>query len=184
MKAYNLASLTIILFSTFRPSFIAISRVLHKLLAIIWNHLTNIHSKPHKMCKNVSVNNFLSTKDYYLKLSTITHNDILFPTVLSFWRHFTMTSFCDVMTDFLIFWELCQIWRVILAEILCHLIKTGKYVNLHCITFQNLQTELKYHDYSSTICILKRTHFLSRKCRKLGVSDDVIRKIVTSAKIF
>ena len=52
------------------------------------------------------------------------------------------------------------------------------------LTFQNLQTELKYHDYSSTICILKRTRFLSRKCWKLGVSDDVIRKIVTSAKIF
>ena len=64
------------------------------------------------------------------------------------------------------------------------MIKTGKYVNLHCLTFQNLQTELKYHDHSSTICILKRTHFLSRKCQKLGVSDDVIRKIVTSAKIF
>ena len=30
--------------------------------------------------------------------------------------------------------------------------------------------------------ILKRTQFLSRKCRKLCVSDDVIRKIVTSAK--
>ena len=38
------------------------------------------------MCKNVSGNNFLSTKDNYLKLST-THNDILFPTVLR-WRHF------------------------------------------------------------------------------------------------
>ena len=86
MKACNLVSLTIILFSTFMPSFIAISSVLHKLFAIIWNHLTNIHSKPHKMCKNVSVNNFLSTKDNYLKLSTITHNDFLFPTVSSFWR--------------------------------------------------------------------------------------------------
>ena len=61
------------------------------------------------------------------------------------------------------------------------MMKTGKYVNLHCLTFQNLQTELKYHDHSSTICILKGTHFLSRKCRKVGVSDDVIRKIVTSA---
>ena len=81
MKACNLTGLTIILFSTFRPSFIAISRVLHKLLAIICSHLTNIHSKPHK---NVSVNNVLSTKDSYLKLSTITHNDILFPTVPSF----------------------------------------------------------------------------------------------------
>ena len=117
MKGCNLATLTIILFSTFRPSFIAISRVLHKLLAIIWNHLTNIHLKPHKMCKNVNVNNFLSTKGNYLKLSTITYNDILFPTVPLFLRRFTMTSFCDVMTDFLIFWELCQIWRVILAEI-------------------------------------------------------------------
>ena len=36
------------------------------------------------MCKNVSVNNFLSTEDNYLKLSTITHNDILFPTMPSF----------------------------------------------------------------------------------------------------
>ena len=67
---------------------------------------------------------------------------------------------------------------------ICHMIKTGKYVNLHCLTFQNLQTELKYHDHSSTICILKRTHFLSRKCQNLDVSDDVIRKIVASAKIF
>ena len=40
--------------------------------------------------------------------------------------------------------------------------KTDKYVNLHCFTFQNMQTELKYHDYSSTSCILKRTRFLSR----------------------
>ena len=103
MKACNLASLTIILFSPFRPSFIAISRVLHKLLAIILNHLTNIHSKPNKMCNNVSVNNFLSTKDNYLNLSTITHNDIFFPAVPSVVRNFTMTSFCDVMTDFLIF---------------------------------------------------------------------------------
>ena len=55
------------------------------------------------MCKNVSVNNFLSTKDNYLKLSTITHNDIPFPTDPSFLRHFTMTSFFDVMTDFSIF---------------------------------------------------------------------------------
>ena len=61
---------------------------------------------------------------------------------------------------------------------MCHIIKTGKYVNLHCLIFHNLQTELKYHDYSSTSCILKRTRFLNRKCRKLGVSDDVIRKIV------
>ena len=67
---------------------------------------------------------------------------------------------------------------------ICLVIKTGKYVNLHSLIFQNLQTELKYHDYSSTICILKITRFLSRKCRKLDVSDDVIRKIVTSAKIF
>ena len=65
---------------------------------------------------------------------------------------------------------------------ICQVIKTGKYVNLHCFTFQHLKTELKYHDYSSTSCILKRTRFLSRKCRKLCVSDDVIRKIVTSAK--
>ena len=64
---------------------------------------------------------------------------------------------------------------------MCHIIKTGKYVNLHCLIFHNLQTELKYHDHSSTSCILKRTRFLNRKCRKLGVSDDVIRKIVTSA---
>ena len=61
-------------------------------------------------------------------------------------------------------------------------IQTGKYVNLHCLTFHNLQTELKYHDYSSTSCILKRTRFLNRKCRKLGVSDDVIRKTVKSAR--
>ena len=40
--------------------------------------------QPHKMCNNVSVNNFLSTNDNYLKLSTITHNDILFQTVPSF----------------------------------------------------------------------------------------------------
>ena len=65
---------------------------------------------------------------------------------------------------------------------MCHVIITGKYVNLHCITFHNMQTELKYHDYSSTSCILKRTRFLNRKCPKLGVSDDVIRKIVTSAR--
>ena len=64
---------------------------------------------------------------------------------------------------------------------MCHVIKTGKYVNLHCLIFQNLQTELKYHDYSSTSCILKWTRFLNRKCQKLSVSDDVIRKIVTSA---
>ena len=38
------------------------------------------------MCKNASVNNFLSTKDNYLKLSAITHNDILFPTTVC--RHF------------------------------------------------------------------------------------------------
>ena len=63
-----------------------------------------------------------------------------------------------------------------------HFIKTGKYVNLHCLTFHNLQTELKYNDYSSTSCILKRTRFLNRKCRKLGVSDDVIRKILMSAR--
>ena len=65
---------------------------------------------------------------------------------------------------------------------MCQLIKTGKYVNLHCLTFHKLQTELKYQDYSSTSCILKKTRFLNRKCRKLGVSDDVIRKIVTSAR--
>ena len=65
---------------------------------------------------------------------------------------------------------------------MCHVMKTGKYVNLHRLTFHNLQIELKYHDYSSTSCILKRTRFLNRKCRKLGVSDDVIRKIVTSAR--
>ena len=60
------------------------------------------------MCKNVNVNNFLSTKDNYLKLSTITNNDILFPTMP------------------------------------CCMIKTDKYVNLHRLTFQKLQTELKY----------------------------------------
>ena len=65
---------------------------------------------------------------------------------------------------------------------MCHVIKTGKYVNLHCLAFHNLQTELKYHDHSSTSCIFKKTRFLNRKCRKLGVSDDVIRKIVTSAR--
>ena len=65
---------------------------------------------------------------------------------------------------------------------MCHVIKTEKYVNLHCLSFHNLQTELKYHDYSSTSCILKKTRFLNRKCRKLGVSDDVIRKMVTSAR--
>ena len=65
---------------------------------------------------------------------------------------------------------------------MCHVIKIGKYVNLHCITFHNLETELKYHAHSSTSCILKRTRFLNRKCRKLGVSDDVNRKIVTSAR--
>ena len=60
---------------------------------------------------------------------------------------------------------------------MCHVIKTGNYVNLHCLTFHNMQTELNYHDYSSTSCILKRTRFLNRKYRKLGVSDDVMRKI-------
>ena len=65
---------------------------------------------------------------------------------------------------------------------MCNVIKTGKYVNLHCLIFQNLQTELKYHDHSSNNYILKRTRFLNRKCRKLGVSDDVIRKIVTSVR--
>ena len=125
MKACNLASLTIILFSIFIPSFIAISRVLHKLLAIIWNHLTNIHTKPHKMCKNVSVNNFLSTKDNYLKLSTITHNDILFSTMPSFWRHF----FLRIMSNLARY----SGWNI------CHVIKTGKYVILHCLTCkQNL----------------------------------------------
>ena len=63
-----------------------------------------------------------------------------------------------------------------------HVIKIENYVNLHCLTFHNLQTELKYHDYNSTSYILKRKRFLNRKCRKLGVSDDVIRKIVTSAR--
>ena len=65
---------------------------------------------------------------------------------------------------------------------MCHVIKTGIYVNLHCLTFHNLQTELKYHDHRSTSCILKRTRFLNRKCRKLGVSDDVIRKKVTQTR--
>ena len=65
---------------------------------------------------------------------------------------------------------------------MCHLIKNGKYINLHCLIFHNLQTELKYRDDSPTSCILKRTRFLNRKCRKLGVSDDIIRKIVTSAR--
>ena len=51
-----------------------------------------------------------------------------------------------------------------------------KYVNLYCLIFQNLQTELKYHYYSSTSCTL------NRKCGKLGVSVDVIRKIVTSGR--
>ena len=64
------------------------------------------------------------------------------------------------------------------------MIKTGKFSHLLCLTFQNLQTEVKYHDYCRTICILKRTRFLRIKCRKLGVSDDVIRKIVTSGEIF
>ena len=54
---------------------------------------------------------------------------------------------------------------------MCHVIKTGKYVNIHCLTFHNLQTEL-----NSTSCILKKTRFLNRKCRKLGVSDDVTQK--------
>ena len=103
MKACNLVSLTIVLFTTFIPSFIAISRALHKLLAIILNHLTNIHTKPHKMCKNVSVNNFLSTKDNYLKLSTITYNEILLPTVPSFCQHITTKSFFYVMTHVSIF---------------------------------------------------------------------------------
>ena len=63
-----------------------------------------------------------------------------------------------------------------------HVIKTGKYANLHCPTFHNMQTQLNYHYYSSTSCILKRTRCLNRKYRKLGVSNDVIRKIVTSAR--
>ena len=89
-----------------------------------------------------------------------------------FWRHDGFFNFLRIMSNLARYsgWNIYQV------------IKTSKYVNLHCFTFQNLQTELKYHDYSSTSCILKRTRFLSRKCRKLCVSDDVIRKIVTSAK--
>ena len=120
------------------------------------------YTKPHKMCKNVSVNNFLSTKDNYLKLLTITHNDILFPTVplfltrfyddVIFWRHDRFFNFLRIMSNLARY----SGWNI------CHVIKTGKYVNLHCLTFQNLQTELKYHDYSSTSCILKRTRFKSK----------------------
>ena len=89
-----------------------------------------------------------------------------------FWRHDGFFNFLKIMSNLARYSR----WNM------CHVIKTGKYVNLHCLIFQNLQTELKYHDYSSTSFILKRTQFLNRKCRKLGVSDDVIRKIVTSAR--
>ena len=115
------------------------------------------------------VNNFLSTTDNY------------FPTVLTFWRHFAITSFCVGFFDFL---RIMSILAHYSGCNICHVIKTDKDVNLHCLTFQNLQSELKYQDYSSTICILKRTRFLSRKCRKLGFSDDVIRNIVTWEKCF
>ena len=136
------------------------------------------------MCLNISVNSFLSTKDNYLKRLTITHNNMLFQSMASllttfyddviFWRHDGFFNFLRIMSNLARY----------SGRNICHIIKTGKYVNIHCLTFHNLQTELKYHDYSSTICILKRTLFLSRKCRKLGVSDDVIRKIAMSAKIF
>ena len=116
----------------------------------------------------------------YFKLSKINHNDIIFPTVPALYddvilrRHDGFFNFLRIMSNLARY----SCWNI------SHVIKTGKYVNLYCLTFQNLQTELKYHDYNSTICTLKRTPLLRRKCRKLGVSDDVIRKIMTSAKYF
>ena len=103
-----------------------------------------------------------------VNIFTAFHDDVIL------WRHDGFFNFLRIMSNLARYsgWNICLV------------IKTGKYVNLHCLTFQNQQTEHKYHYYSSTICILNITRFLSRKCQKLGVSDDVIRKIVTSAKIF
>ena len=83
------------------------------------------------MCKNVSVNNFLNTSDNYLKLSTITHNDILFPSIR---RHDGFFNFLKIMLNLARYSGLN----------ICDVIKTGKFINLHCLLFQNLQTELTY----------------------------------------
>ena len=72
------------------------------------------------------------------------------------WRHFFhhdgFLNFLRIMSNLARY----SAWNI------CHVIKTGKY-----LTFQNLTTELKYHDQSSTICILKRTRFYMLKMSKI-----------------
>ena len=74
-----------------------------------------ISQNPQKILKNCFFHNFFSNKAIELKLSPYTHNSKTFQNWWNLWRHIMMTSFCDVMTDFLFFLFFGQLWFKIAA---------------------------------------------------------------------
>ena len=88
-----------------------------------------------------------------------------------------MTSFSDVMSDFLKFWYFCQLWRVILAKLNIIKQKPEDMLNIIVLPFRILKQNVKMSNRTKVIGF-KRKHTFNQKNQKK------VCFLMTSAKYF